>query len=122
MRIFPITKRNEFKQTIAILDTFELRTLIAEAIAERLGVDLQDEKNSFYYTSLENLQHLSSTQFEAHAVAIHFIEKGNFEACLKDILMVISEKLHTNLDNVDDCVLHSVKNGKVVTIDFKGML
>lgn len=50
------------------------------------------------------------------------IEKGNFEACLKDILMVISEKLHTNLDNVDDCVLHSVKNGKVVTIDFKGML
>ena len=50
------------------------------------------------------------------------IEKGNFEACLKDILMVISEQLHTNLDNVDDCVLHSVKNGKVVTIDFKGML
>lgn len=50
------------------------------------------------------------------------IEKGNFEACLKDILMVISKKLHTNLDNVDDCVLHSVKNGKVVTIDFKGML
>lgn len=50
------------------------------------------------------------------------IEKGNFEACLKDILMVISEKLYTNLDNVDDCVLHSVKNGKVVTIDFKGML
>ena len=50
------------------------------------------------------------------------IEKGNFEACLKDILMVISENHHTNLDNVDDCVLHSVKNGKVVTIDFKGML
>ena len=50
------------------------------------------------------------------------IEKGNFETCLKDILMVISENLHTNLDNVDDCVLHSVKNGKVVTIDFKGML
>lgn len=50
------------------------------------------------------------------------IEKGNFEACLKDILMVISKKLHTNLDNIDDCVLHSVKNGKVVTIDFKGML
>ena len=50
------------------------------------------------------------------------IEKGNFEACLKDILMVISEKLYTNLDNIDDCVLHSVKNGKVVTIDFKGML
>lgn len=50
------------------------------------------------------------------------IEKGNFEACLKDILMIISKKLHTNLDNVDDCVLHSVKNGKVVTIDFKGML
>lgn len=50
------------------------------------------------------------------------IEKGNFEACLKDILMVISKKLHTNLDNVDDCVLHSVKNGKIVTIDFKGML
>lgn len=50
------------------------------------------------------------------------IEKGNFEACLKDVLMVISKKLHTNLDNVDDCVLHSVKNRKVVTIDFKGML
>lgn len=50
------------------------------------------------------------------------IEKGNFEACLKDILMVISKKLHTNLDNIDDCVLHSVKDGKVITIDFKGML
>lgn len=50
------------------------------------------------------------------------IEKGNFEACLKDILMIISKKLHTNLDNVDNCVLHSIKNGKVVTIDFKGML
>ena len=80
MKVFPITKHDEFKQTIAVLDSLELRRLIAEAIAEKLGIDLKDEKNSFYYTNLENLQHLSSTEFEAHAVAIHFIEKkdGNF--------------------------------------------
>lgn len=75
MRIFPITKRNEFKQTIAILDTFELRTLIAEAIAERLGVDLQDEKNSFYYTNIEKFQHLITCEYKTAAIAVHFIEK-----------------------------------------------
>ena len=75
MRIFPITKRNEFKQTIAILDTFELRTLIAEAIAERLGIDLQDEKNSFYYTNIEQFQHLITGEYKTASVAVHFIEK-----------------------------------------------
>lgn len=80
MRIFPINKRDEFKQTVAVLDSLELRSLIAEAIAEKLGIDLKDEKNSFYYTNLENLKHLTSLEFDAHAVAIHFIEKkdGNF--------------------------------------------
>ena len=75
MRVFPINKRDEFKQTIAVLDSLELRSLIAEAIAEKLGIDLKDEKNSFYYTNLENLKHLISPEFEANAVAIHFIEK-----------------------------------------------
>ncbi|MBF9261021.1 hypothetical protein I0P11_07690 [Acinetobacter baumannii] len=75
MKVFPITKHDEFKQTIVVVDSLELRRLIAEAIAEKLCIDLEDEKNSFYYTNLENLQHLSSTEFEAHAVAIHFIEK-----------------------------------------------
>lgn len=75
MKIIPITKRNEFKQTIVFLDSLELRSLIAEAIAEKLGVDLKDEKNSFYYTNLENLEHLTSLEYEALAVAIHFIER-----------------------------------------------
>ena len=75
MKVFPITKRDEFKQTIVVLDSLELRRLIAEAIAEKLGVDLQDKKNTFYYTSLENLQHLTSSEFEANTVAIHFIEQ-----------------------------------------------
>ncbi|MFX6496376.1 hypothetical protein ABTG19_04850 [Acinetobacter baumannii] len=75
MKVFPITKRNEFKQTIIILDTFELRTLIAEAISERLGIDLQDEKNSFYYSNIEQFQHLITCEYELASVVIHFIEK-----------------------------------------------
>lgn len=75
MKIIPITKRNEFKQSIVVLDSLELRSLIAKAIAEKLGVDLKDEKNSFYYTNLANLEHLTSLEFEALAVAIHFIER-----------------------------------------------
>jgi|GEM_PF-3450583 hypothetical protein len=77
MKVFSITKRDEFKQTIAVLDSIELRRLIAEAIAEKLGVDLQDEKNSFYFTNTENLQHLTSCKFEATAMAIHFIEQSS---------------------------------------------
>lgn len=75
MKIFPITKRDEFKQTIAVLDSIELRQVIAEAIAEKLGIDLKDQKNSFYYTNLEHLKHLITCEFEAFAVGIHFIEK-----------------------------------------------
>lgn len=75
MKVFPITKRNEFKQIIVVLDSLELRQLIAEAIAAKQGINLEDEKNSFYYTNLENFQHLTSTEFEANVVAIHFIEK-----------------------------------------------
>lgn len=75
MKIFPITKRDEFKQTIAVLDSYELRRLIAEAIAEKLGIDLNNKKNSFYYTNLENLQNLISVEFKEHAVGIHFIER-----------------------------------------------
>ena len=75
MKIFPITKRDEFKQTIAVLDSIELRQVIAEAIAEKLGIDLKDQKNSFYYTNLEHLKHLVTCEFESFAVGIHFIEK-----------------------------------------------
>lgn len=75
MKIFPITKRDEFKQTIAVLDSIELRQVIAEAIAEKLGIDLKDQKNSFYYTNLEHLKHLITCEFEEFAVGIHFIEK-----------------------------------------------
>lgn len=74
MKVFPITKRDEFKQTIVVLDSLELRRLIAEAIAIKIGIDINHEKNSFYYTNLENLKHLTSSEFEANIVAIHFIE------------------------------------------------
>lgn len=75
MNVFSMTKRNEFKQTIAVLDSLELRQLIAEAIAERLGIDLQDEKNSFYYTNIEQFQHLITGEYKVVSVAVHFIEK-----------------------------------------------
>lgn len=44
MKVFPITKKNEFKQTVAILDSIELRILIAEAIAKKLNIDLEDKR------------------------------------------------------------------------------
>ncbi len=75
MNVFPITKNDEFKQTAVVMDSFELRGLIAEAIADKLGIDLNDENNSYLYTNFENFKHLVTGDFEAVAVAIHFIEK-----------------------------------------------
>ncbi|KCX14469.1 MAG: hypothetical protein DI627_01485 [Acinetobacter sp.] len=75
MKVFPITKKNEFKQTVAILDSIELRILIAEAIAKKLNIDLEDKKNSFYYTNTEILKSLISDEIEEIGVAIHFIER-----------------------------------------------
>ncbi|MDN4021494.1 hypothetical protein QX205_15570 [Acinetobacter pittii] len=75
MKVFPITKKNEFKQTVAVLDSIELRILIAEAIAKKLNIDLEDKKNSFYYTNTEILKSLISDEIEEIGVAIHFIER-----------------------------------------------
>ncbi len=75
MKVFPITKKNEFKQTVAVLDSIELRILIAEAIANKLNIDLEDKKNSFYYTNTEILKSLISDEIEEIGVAIHFIER-----------------------------------------------
>lgn len=75
MRTFNITKKGEFKQTIAVLDSAELSRLIADAISEKLGIDINNEKNSFYYSNLMNFQHLISGELKDHAVGIHFIEK-----------------------------------------------
>lgn len=75
MRVFPIIKKNEFKQTVAVLDSIELSRLVAEAIAKKLNIDLEDKKNSFYYTNTEILKSLISDEFQDIAVAIHFIER-----------------------------------------------
>ena len=75
MRIFEINKKAEFKQTVAVLDTFQLRELLRDVIAEKLGINLQDEKNSFFYTSTTNIEHLISGEYDIAALAIHFIEK-----------------------------------------------
>ena len=45
MKIFLINKKDEFKHTVAVFDSYELRKVIAESIAEKLGIDLNDEKN-----------------------------------------------------------------------------
>lgn len=76
MKTFEITKIGEYKQTIAVLDTCQLRDLLKEAIAKKLGIDLQDEKNSFYYTSnIAKIEHLISGEYDTAALAIHFIER-----------------------------------------------
>ena len=80
MKIFLLNKKDEFKHTVAVFDSYELRIVIAESIAEKLGIDLNDEKNSFHYTNIENLKHLYTCEFEAIAVAIHFIEKTDSHA------------------------------------------
>lgn len=75
MKIFPITKRNEFKQTVVVLDSIELNRLIAETIADKLKIDLADKKNRFYFTNTANLNNLISDEIQEHAIAIHFIER-----------------------------------------------
>lgn len=77
MKVFPITKRNEFKQTIVVIDSTELNRFIAEVIAEKLGIDLDNKKNSFYYTNTAKLKSLISDEFQEHAIGIHFIERIN---------------------------------------------
>lgn len=75
MRIFEINKNAEFKQTVAVLDNFQLHGLLKEAIAEKLGIDLQDEKNSCFYTNTAKIEHLITGEYDSVALAIHFIEK-----------------------------------------------
>ncbi|KAF1024412.1 MAG: hypothetical protein GAK29_02572 [Acinetobacter bereziniae] len=75
MKVFPIIKRNQFKQTIVVMDSTELNRLIGEAIAEKLGIDLESKKNSFYYTNTAELKSLISDEFQEHAIGIHFIER-----------------------------------------------
>ena len=75
MKTFEITKIGEYKQTIAVLDTFQLIDLLKEAIAEKHGIDLQDEKINFFYTNTAKIEHLITGEYDSVALAIHFIEK-----------------------------------------------
>ncbi|MGQ0883249.1 hypothetical protein ACT44V_02560 [Acinetobacter baumannii] len=80
MNVFPITLNDEIKQTAVVMDSLELRRIIAEAIAGKLGIDINNENNSFLYTNFENFKHLVTGDYEAIAVAIHFIEKVDSDA------------------------------------------
>ncbi|ENT3300295.1 hypothetical protein KWF02_11510 [Acinetobacter baumannii] len=77
MKVFNIN-RPDFKHKIAVvLDSVELRMLVAEVIANKLGIDLKDEKNSYYFTNTENLSSITSTEFESVAIAVHFIQRNS---------------------------------------------
>ena len=47
MKIFLINKKDEFKHTVAVFNSYELRKVIAESIAEKLGIDLNDDMRCF---------------------------------------------------------------------------
>ena len=50
------------------------------------------------------------------------IAKGGWEAAIETLPKVVADAFGCTIDELDYCILHSVKDDKVVTIDFKGML
>lgn len=53
---------------------------------------------------------------------IFSIVEGGWEAAIETLPKVVADAFGCTINELDYCILHSVKDGKVVTIDFKGML
>lgn len=53
---------------------------------------------------------------------IFSIVEGGWEATIKILPKVVAYAFGCTINELDYCILHSVKDDKVVTIDFKGML
>ena len=53
---------------------------------------------------------------------IFSIVEGRWEATIETLPKVVADAFGCTINELDYCILHSVKDNKVVTIDFKGML
>lgn len=53
---------------------------------------------------------------------IFSIIEGGWEAAIETLPKAVAGAFDCTINELDYCILHSVKDGKVVTIDFKGML
>lgn len=53
---------------------------------------------------------------------IFSIVEGGWEAAIETLPKVVADAFDCMINELNYCILHSVKDDKVVTIDFKGML
>jgi hypothetical protein len=53
---------------------------------------------------------------------IFSIVEGGWEAAIEILPKAVANTFDCTINELDYCILHSVKDDKVVTIDFKGML
>lgn len=53
---------------------------------------------------------------------IFSIVEGGWEAAIETLPKAVVDAFGCTINELDYCIFHSVKDGKVVTIDFKGML
>lgn len=53
---------------------------------------------------------------------IFSIVEGGWEAAIETLPKAVANAFDCTINELDYCILHSVKDDKVVTIDFKGML
>lgn len=53
---------------------------------------------------------------------IFLIVEGGFPSAIETLPKVVADAFGCTINELDYCILHSVKDDKVVTIDFKGML
>lgn len=53
---------------------------------------------------------------------IFSIVEGGWEAAIETLPKAVADAFDCTINELDYCILHSVKDDKVVTIDFKGML
>lgn len=81
------------------------------------------------YTVMLNKDHIE--RFEGQGVfalslddkdGIFSIVEGGWEAAIETLPKAVADAFGCTINELDYCILHSVKDDKVVTIDFKGML
>lgn len=81
------------------------------------------------YTVMLNKGHIE--RFEGQGVfalsrgdkgGIFSIVEGGWEAAIETLPKAVANAFGCTINELDYCILHSVKDDKVVTIDFKGML
>lgn len=79
MRFFPL-KTPEGKVTTVVLDSYELSLILAKAIGEKLGIDIDDDQTIFCYLGEQKKSSIGFDDYQDIAVSLRFLEKGNKDA------------------------------------------